>query len=214
MPHFWTRRAVLRSVVGVVATLVVGPSLTQGGAESVDYADTGAADMWMLTWIDNVRLSDGTKAPHNTLHLTRFADPIYVVTKEMGWDPNPDQQGYARVRVPVGFVTDFASIPRVFWSILRPDGLYSYAAIVHDYLYWEQTIERAKSDQIFKFAMQDFKIPSETIDAVYAAVRTFGASAWEQNKKLKESGERRVLSRVPDDPTVRWQDWKQRPDVF
>jgi hypothetical protein len=195
MPNYGTRRATLRGIVGIAVSVAAMPNWAQGAPESVDYADTRAADVWMRTWIDNVTLPDGTKAPRNTLHLTRFADPVYVVTKEMGWDPNPDQQGYMPVRVPVGFVTDFASIPRPFWSMLKPDGLYSYAAIVHDYLYWQQTVQRATADEIFKFAMQDFKISSAIVDTIYLAVRGFGGSDWDQNLKLKESGERRVLLR-------------------
>jgi hypothetical protein len=39
------------------------------------------------------------------------------------------------VVVPKGFETDFASVPRVFWTIIPPDGKYTKAAVVHDYLY-------------------------------------------------------------------------------
>jgi hypothetical protein len=39
------------------------------------------------------------------------------------------------VVVPEGFVTDFASIPRLFWSIAPPYGWYAEAAVVHDLLY-------------------------------------------------------------------------------
>lgn len=39
------------------------------------------------------------------------------------------------IDVPTSFVTDQASIPREFWSILSPAGRYSRAAVVHGYLY-------------------------------------------------------------------------------
>ena len=39
------------------------------------------------------------------------------------------------VRVPVGFVTDFASTPRWSWPFLPPTGAYGKAAVVHDDLY-------------------------------------------------------------------------------
>jgi hypothetical protein len=42
------------------------------------------------------------------------------------------------VTVPAGFVTDFASIPRPFWSILPTWGKYGPPAVVHDFLYWDQ----------------------------------------------------------------------------
>jgi hypothetical protein len=38
------------------------------------------------------------------------------------------------VTAPVGFVTDGASVPRVFWSALPAWGRYSRAAVIHDYL--------------------------------------------------------------------------------
>ncbi|MDI5166053.1 DUF1353 domain-containing protein, partial [Salmonella enterica subsp. enterica serovar Montevideo] len=33
------------------------------------------------------------------------------------------------IEVPVGFVTDLATVPRIFWSLLPPDGEYAKAAI-------------------------------------------------------------------------------------
>ena len=54
-----------------------------------------------------------------------------------------------RIVVPKGFVTDFASIPQPLWSLgLTPDGQYSRAAVVHDYLYWSQGCTRAQSDRL------------------------------------------------------------------
>jgi hypothetical protein len=38
------------------------------------------------------------------------------------------------VDVPRGFLTDGASVPRVFWSILPPWGEYGQAVVLHDYL--------------------------------------------------------------------------------
>jgi hypothetical protein len=38
------------------------------------------------------------------------------------------------IEVPQGFVTDGASVPRVFWSVLPPWGRYSRAAVLHDLL--------------------------------------------------------------------------------
>ena len=36
----------------------------------------------------------------------------------------------------------------------------------------------------------------------------------DENKKLKELGENRILKSFPDDPAILWEEWKQRPDVF
>jgi hypothetical protein len=128
------------------------------------------ADRWLETWIEEWHKRP--KAPGGTLHLSRFKDPMYFLTKPISWKPN-EGQGLAAVEVATGFVTDFASIPRVFWSALRPDGEYTYPAIIHDYLYWTQTRPRRQADQIFRFAMQDFSIPSVTSFTIYEAVRRF-----------------------------------------
>lgn len=53
------------------------------------------------------------------------------------------------IEVPVGFVTDLATVPRIFWSLLPPDGEYAKAAIIHDYLYHYPLRNRKESDLIF-----------------------------------------------------------------
>jgi hypothetical protein len=98
--------------------------------------------------------------------------------------------------------------------VLRPDGLYTYPAIVHDYLYWEQTTTREVADQILRFGMEDFTVDRASIAAIYAGVRAGGAVAWENNGRLKATGEKRILRRFPDDPTIRWAQWKADPSVF
>src|SRR5207244_11357945 len=111
-----------------------------------------------------------SKDPQGALYLGRFADPMYFLLKPIGWSPGQDQQQYAAVQAPAGFVSDLASIPRAFWSLLRPDGDYAYAAILHDYLYWEQSRSRQDSDMVLKLGMQDFSVKESAIEAIYEAV--------------------------------------------
>jgi hypothetical protein len=75
---------------------------------------------WMNEWM-NI-----SKAPGGVLKISRFREPIYFLIAPISWKPNPGQEKYEAVNVPTGFVTDFASIPRVFYSVLRPDGEYAY----------------------------------------------------------------------------------------
>lgn len=169
----------------------------------------GSVEEWMNAWMKS------RKAVAGPLDISRFVEPIYFLMKPISWRPNPDQAAqYQAVEVPTGFVTDFASIPRVFWSMLRPDGEYAYAAVVHDFLYWTQTRPREVADTIFLLAMKDFGIGEVTIRTIYDAVRLGGGSAWKENAALKLNGEKRVLKRFPEDPTTRWSDWKKKPDVF
>jgi hypothetical protein len=165
-------------------------------------------ETWMKEWMSI------SKAPGGMLRISRFREPIYFLTAPISWTPNLGQEQYEAVTVPPGFVTDFASIPRVFWSVLRPDGEYAYAAVVHDYLYWTQTRSREEADHILKMAMEDFDIDTVAVATIYNAVRLGGRVAWNDNTGTKEKGEQRVLRRFPQDPRITWEDWKQRPGVF
>jgi hypothetical protein len=165
-------------------------------------------EAWMTEWMSI------SKAPGGMLKISRFREPIYFLTAPISWTPNPGQESYEAVTVPLGFVTDFASTPQIFWSVLRPDGEYAYAAVVHDYLYWTQMRTREEADRILKMAMEDFDIGTVTAGTIYNAVRLGGQVAWNGNAAKKAKGEQRVLTRFPQDPRIMWEDWKQRPGVF
>lgn|SRR5262249_3022467 len=188
--------------------------MVRGSAAAVsERRSSRTVDRWMTTWMDRWRKIP--KAPGATLHVSRFKDPIYFLLRPISWKPNADQVGkYQEVEVPTGFVTDFASIPRAFWSLLRPDGEYTYPAIIHDYMYWDQSRPREEADNIFKYGMQDFKVEKWKLRTIFEAVHRAGGWAWDENARLKAQGEKRVLRIFPDDPTIPWHEWKTRPDVF
>src|SRR5216683_4111198 len=76
--------------------------------------ETAVIEEWMEQWMS------GSRLPQGALHVGRFKDPIYFLIQPIAWKPNPDQAAsFQAVEVPIGFVTDFASIPRIFWSLLR-----------------------------------------------------------------------------------------------
>ena len=163
-------------------------------------------------WISAQKLP-GRSASSGVVTVRKFKDPTYVLLEPLTWQPNNGQFAQI-VEVPKGFVTDFASIPWPFSLLVRPDGEAAYPAIIHDYLYWEQTRSRSAADQVFKFAMEDFGITGAAITTIYAAVDWLGQKYWDENAKLKAAGEKRILMKFPDDPTVSWQEWKNRPGVF
>ncbi len=212
----FSRRTMLRWSVGVAAVLVADlESMTRGrlfrtsdAQDPTQPVQNMSMETWMNEWMSI------SKAPGGMLRISRFREPIYFLTASISWTPNPGQERYKAVTVPPGFVTDFASIPRIFWSALRPDGEYAYAAVVHDYLYWTQTRSRDEADDIFKMAMEDFDVGTLTVGAIYNAVRLGGKVAWNGNAKKKTQGEKRILIRFPQDPRMTWEDWKQRPGVF
>jgi hypothetical protein len=82
------------------------------------------------------------------------------------------------IRVPVGTVTDLASVPRLLWVIFPPHGKYAKAAIVHDYLYAQAIGTKDEADRIFYEAMGVLGVPKWRRRAMYAAVRWFGRGAY------------------------------------
>lgn len=78
------------------------------------------------------------------------------------------------IRVPAGYVTDFASVPRFLWSILPPHGEYAKAAIVHDYLYDTATGTKRWADGVFLEAMEVLGVGRFRRLVMYAAVCAFG----------------------------------------
>jgi len=164
------------------------------------------------SWIS--ALNSNERAVSGSIYLFKFKDPTYVVLKEISWQPNIGSSQQEAVVVPEGFVTDLASIPPVFFSFLRPDGEYAHAAIVHDFLYWSQQRSRSESDKVFRSAMRDLNVSEFKVGSIYRAVRWGGESAWRKNDELKKSGEKRFLSKFPQDPRATWAEWKADPDVF
>ena len=82
------------------------------------------------------------------------------------------------IRVAAGFITDFASIPRIFWNILHPTGEYGKAAVIHDWLYRTHECSRKQADEIFYEAMTVLGVAWWKRATMYRAVRWFGKSAY------------------------------------
>ena len=89
-----------------------------------------------------------------------------------------------KIHIPRGYMTDFASIPRVFWPIVgHPAAEYGKAAVVHDYLYETHRHSRKRSDKIFYEAMVVSKVAKWKRKIIYYAVRMGGRWAWKKGGK-------------------------------
>lgn len=80
--------------------------------------------------------------------------------------------------VTAGFITDLASIPRLFWDILPPFGKYTEAAVIHDWLYRHHLFPRAACDAVLLEAMQLCRVGWISRQLIYRNVRAFGWAAW------------------------------------
>ncbi|MGK8524633.1 DUF1353 domain-containing protein [Nocardia asteroides] len=83
--------------------------------------------------------------------------------------------------IPAGFRTDFASVPRpLIWLIPRY-GVYTRAAILHDYLRSSQAVSVADADGIFRRSLRELGVSLPRRWMMWAAVRAAhrlrGASA-------------------------------------
>jgi hypothetical protein len=76
--------------------------------------------------------------------------------------------------VPVGFRTDFASVPTVFVWLIPRYGVYTKAAIVHDYLCREAPVDRADADGLFRRALRELGVSVLRRWIMWAAVRAGG----------------------------------------
>lgn len=109
----------------------------------------------------------------NTLTLTPAGFKTWKLTKSF-----KDED----VRVPCGYETDLASIPRILWTLLPPFGRYSQAAVIHDYLYETKGIDgkytRYEADKLFYKLMLKYGTYKWKAVIMFLAVRAFGGRWW------------------------------------
>ncbi|EAQ7975984.1 DUF1353 domain-containing protein [Salmonella enterica] len=90
------------------------------------------------------------------------------------------------ISVPAGFITDLASVPRIFWTPLPPDGKYAKAAIIHDYLYDNALRTKKEADLIFLDEMTVLGVPKWKRIVMYLAIRWFGRGMYGKERKYYE----------------------------
>lgn len=96
--------------------------------------------------------------------------------------------------VPPGFITDLASIPRALWWWQAPHEGTLAPAILHDYLYWDQSCSREEADAVIYMAMLDTGMSRASALAVYQGVNDFGGLAWSKNEAARRRGETRFFT--------------------
>ncbi len=91
------------------------------------------------------------------------------------------------IMVHEDFITDFASIPRIFWAIIGgPWGKYGKAAVIHDYLYKYGLYTRKIDDRIFLLGMQILNTKDWREILIYYAVRIGAWKAWNDHRKKEK----------------------------
>lgn len=157
--------------------------------------------------------------------MIKFLSDIYVKIKANGnrellrgfaFRFSHKKDTYSK-KIPVGFETDFASVPKVFWSIFPKDDLeYLKSAIVHDFFYKHgglfncvndktcfteyKRITRYEADVLFREGAKVLGAGFIKRNILFAAVRFGGAKSWGSNKKIKNM---RMNPHKNPDPRVR-----------
>ena len=82
------------------------------------------------------------------------------------------------IKVPKGFVTDFASVPQFLWAWFPFWGRHGKGAVIHDRLYETHEFSRGMSDLIFREAMIAGGTKRWKANLMYLGVRVFGYFPW------------------------------------
>lgn len=93
-------------------------------------------------------------------------------------------------KVKKGFVYDGASVPRIVWTFMPPDGLHREGALIHDWCYVHHgvlkniTITKEDSDKLFYEYMIEDGVGKYRAWIAYKAVSLFGHDAWNSKDEI------------------------------
>ena len=125
----------------------------------------------------------------------------WIVRKSFSYDVGKIGSGDI-ITVPMGFVTDLTSIPRLFWSILPRWEAYGPAAIIHDYLYFSHEKTKDEADLIFYEGMIVLGVKKSTATIMYNSVKFFAASSYKNRDSyiIKTTEETITLNKLDIPP--------------
>ena len=119
----------------------------------------------------------------NELKVKKLFNENYILLEDFRYQINR-----MCITIPKGFVTDFASVPKMLHLVIPKHGKYDIAAVVHDFLYSELNvtgINRRLADKIFEFIMMESGVNCYLRKIMYLGVRKFGRPFF---KDLKING--------------------------
>ena len=88
------------------------------------------------------------------------------------------------ITVPAGFVTDFASVPRLPFMFWLTGDTSHEAAVIHDYLYRTGILPRDISDKVLLEASAVSGVPGWRRSLMYWGVRLGGTSSYKGKKNV------------------------------
>lgn len=84
------------------------------------------------------------------------------------------------ITVPTGFVTDYASVPRIApIAYALCGGTSVEASVVHDFLYTSHIVDREMADAVLREASAASGVPAWRRNIMWLGVRLFGGTHWD-----------------------------------
>jgi len=112
--------------------------------------------------------------------------PPKFKTFKLGEDLRYTRDGDIIFTIPEGFITDFASIPKIFRNIIGKMERHMPCAILHDYLYATGCVSKKEADMYFLESMKEEKVRWLKRKAMYYAVKFGGLMAWNDHRKKED----------------------------
>lgn len=117
----------------------------------------------------------------DALNVTEVSDSIFAICDH----PFRYQSDLAGLlTVPVGFYTDFASVPRLGIVYAMLGDRAHEPAVVHDWLYYAALTSREVADDVLMEAMVVLGLPFWQRYPIYWGVRFGGWKAWNDHRRV------------------------------
>jgi len=86
------------------------------------------------------------------------------------------------ITAPAGFIYNGASIPKKAQALYQKNGSWQRPSVIHDWLYTEKKTTREYADDLLEESLVRAGTPSWGIYWFMLPIRTFGQSAWDNDK--------------------------------
>jgi hypothetical protein len=121
------------------------------------------------------------------LEVVSIDDQLWQLTAPLDAELDYGEGRLERIVVPTGFVTDFASVPRLPLVYLATAGVGERAAVLHDFCYSVAEYQRSECDRIFRAALEGSGVSWFQRWAMWSGVRAGGSRHYGSNARARKS---------------------------
>ncbi len=127
-----------------------------------------------------INLSDFSLKPYRKKNQIRWDNKTWITQSDLNLELEVKGKIH-KLTIPKGFVTNFASVPKVFWNLISPYDA-GEAAVLHDFLYKYQIFDKQTCDRLFLKGMKVIKVGFLKRNTMHNIVCWLGDSTWEKYK--------------------------------